>query len=467
MKVRFAPSPTGEMHLGNARTALFNALFARHQAGEFLLRIEDTDLARSKPELVALLQTDLRWLGLEWQEGPGISGPHAPYVQSQRQAIYEQYYQQLVDQKLVYPCFCSDTQLELMRKLQLASGQAPRYSGVCRELTAEQIAERYENGQQATLRFRVPANRIIEFDDLVRGMQRVSSNDIGDFIIRRADKTASFIFCSPLDDALMGINYVLRGDDHLSNTPRQLLLLEALGLTAPQYGHIALILGTDGTPLSKRNGSFSIKQLREDGFLPAAINNYLARLGHYYSQTEWLDEAGLAQHFNVKALSTSPAHFDRNQLLYWQKVGLSQTSAEVLWKWMGSAVAAIVPVAERDTFIATVRHNVVFPVDALQWAETIFQQDTLIYSDTAKASMQQAGAKFFAVAHASLQEHGVNFAAINKALQQELNVKGKALYQPLRLALTGLDHGPEMAPLLSLLGQEKAAARLLQAQQLC
>lgn len=461
MKARFAPSPTGDIHLGNARTALFNILFAQNQHGSFLLRIEDTDLARSSIEFSQQLQQDLHWLKIDWQEGPVVGGEFEPYEQSNRQEIYDQYYQQLQHAKLVYPCFCSDKQLELMRKLQLSSGQAPRYTGTCRNLTADQVAEKFAHGEQATLRFHVPIGQMIEFDDLVRGPQRFASDDIGDFIIRRADKTASFIFCSPLDDALMGVTHVLRGDDHLTNTPRQLLLLQALGLPAPHYGHIALILGDDGTPLSKRNGSYSIKQLRESGFLPNAVRNYLARLGHYYSQPEWLTDDDLINKFNVKGLSTSPARFDYNQLLYWQKVAVSYIDQDALWDWMGTEVANLVPESQREQFIAVIRHNVVFPVDAVVWANIIFTD--IDYSAEAIAVLTQTDKQFFSIASQALAQHGTDFEAICKHLQQQLPVKGKALFQPLRYALTGVNHGPQMADLLKLLGTSKAAARLARA----
>jgi len=234
-KTRFAPSPTGLLHLGNVRTALFNALLARRQKGRFLLRIEDTDRERSRPEYVAALLEDLRWLGLDWQEGPAVGGPHEPYAQSTREAIYSQYYRQLESTERVYPCFCTPAELALNppaelalnRKAQLAAGRPPRYPGTCARLSEVERQARLERGLQPTLRFRVPVGRTIEFSDLVRGPQRFASDDIGDFVIRRADGTPQFFFANAVDDALMEVTHVLRGEDHLANTPRQLLLLEA------------------------------------------------------------------------------------------------------------------------------------------------------------------------------------------------------------------------------------------------
>ena len=280
IKTRFCPSPTGYMHLGNIRTAVFNYLLAKALGGVFLLRIEDTDRERSQSLYSDALQKDLEWLGLHWQEGP--------YFQSERQNIYDQYYQQLIDKDLAYPCFCTEEELTLSRKIQRASGKPPRYPGTCAHLTETQIQEKKSSGLIPTLRFRVNDDEVIEFDDLVRGHHRFLGKDIGDFIIRRTDGTSPFMFCNAIDDALMGVTHALRGEDHVANTPRQVLILKALNLPAPQYGHISLIVGPDGSPLSKRHGSQSVQDLRESGYLNIALNNYLARLGHYYEDNRFI-----------------------------------------------------------------------------------------------------------------------------------------------------------------------------------
>lgn len=262
VKTRFCPSPTGLMHMGNVRTALFNALLAKSANGCFLLRIEDTDRERSDARYTKALMEDLLWLGLGWQEGPDHHQGNGPYHQSERQSIYDDYYQRLETAGVAYPCFCSEEELALQRKIQRSSGRPPRYPGTCRELTDAQREEKFAQGLKPTLRFAVPENEMIAFDDLVRGHQKFDSNDLGDFIIRRADGTPPFLFCNAVDDALMGVTHALRGEDHLTNTPRQLMVLDALGLTGPTYGHIALIVGPDGSPLSKRHGSRSIEELR-------------------------------------------------------------------------------------------------------------------------------------------------------------------------------------------------------------
>ncbi|VAW71637.1 Glutamyl-tRNA(Gln) synthetase, partial [hydrothermal vent metagenome] len=331
VKTRFAPSPTGEIHLGNLRTALFNALYARREQGIFLLRIENTDAVRSKPEFEQALMRDLRWLSLNWQEGPEVGGEHAPYHQSARLETYSHYYQTLAAVDACYPCFCSETQLKLARKAQRTAGQPPKYLGTCAHLSTAEIEKKLAEGGKPTLRFRVPPGQRVEFEDFVRGVQRFASSDIGDFIIRRSDGTPAFFFTNAIDDALMGVSHVLRGEDHLTNTPRQLMLLAALSLPAPAYGHLSLLVGSDGSPLSKRHGSRSMRQLREAGYLPGAILNYLARLGHKYAADHYLDVSELAAAFDLARLSKAPARFDETQLRYWQKEAvLSASSAELV-----------------------------------------------------------------------------------------------------------------------------------------
>src|SRR3989338_10498602 len=289
MKTRFCPSPTGYLHLGNVRTALFSALLAKHLHGCFLLRIEDTDKTRSDEVFTHALIEDMRWLNLQWQEGVDVGGNFGPYYQSQRQQIYDDYYQRLIAMKMAYPCFCTEEQLTLQRTLQQKAGKPPRYSGACRHLSQEEINKKLANDLKPVLRFAIPENEIISFTDMVRGSQQFNSNDLGDFVIRRTDGTAPFMYGNAIDDALMGVTHVLRGEDHLTNTPRQIALLQALNLTAPIYGHISLIVDEHGAPLSKRSGSLSVQELREMGYFPIAVNNYLARLGHHFVETGLMD----------------------------------------------------------------------------------------------------------------------------------------------------------------------------------
>jgi glutamyl-tRNA synthetase len=441
------------------RTALFNALLARRSQGIFLLRIEDTDQERSAEEYVGALMEDLRWLGLEWQEGPGVEGEASFYRQSQRDAVYRTYFQQLEAKGLAYPCFCSQEELERVRKRQLAVGQPPRYAGTCARLALEKVEDKLAVGLKSVLRFRVPSLASVEFDDLVRGPQHFVTRDIGDFIIRRTDGSPAFFFSNALDDALMGVTHVLRGEDHLTNTPRQILLLQSLGLPVPRYGHIAMIVGSDGTPLSKRHGSRSVRNLREAGYLPGALCNYLARLGHHYEDASFLSLDALAAKFSLDHLGKAPARFDPQQLHHWQREALAHSDLDTLEQWLGPIVAKQVPADKYQDFIKIIRPNVVLPEDALHWAMALFGEE-LVLKDKVLPVIYQAGPAFFAKALAAVDGYGIDFNALIAQLKQATGAKCKLLFLPLRAALTGELDGPELALLLPLIGTARVQRRL-------
>lgn len=470
IKTRFAPSPTGLLHLGNVRTALFSALYARGTGGTFLLRIEDTDEERSQDEHSAALQEDMRWLGLAWQEGPGVEKGAGPYYQSQRYELYQGYFDRLVQQDLAYPCFCSPRELDLSRKTQLAAGRPPRYTGTCAQLSKEERQKRFDKGLLPTLRFRVAAGGQVQFQDLVRGSQSFATDDIGDFIIQRADGSPAFFFSNAVDDALMGVSHVLRGEDHLTNTPRQILLQRALGLPVPEYGHIAMIVGNDGAPLSKRTGSRSVKDLREEGYLPGAVINYLARLGHHYENNAYLSLDGLAGEFELGRLGRSPARYDAAQLLHWQKLAVASSSDDELNRWIaiyeidGKQLGNIVPKGQLMAFLRVVRDNVVLPTDAFRLAEELFGA-RLDYQDAHRAVLVEAGTGFFNTALSLVGQS--DFKAFCQALSAATGKKGKLLYMPLRIALTADTHGPEMDKLWHLLGTERVRQRFTAAAALC
>jgi len=445
---RFAPSPTGELHLGNARTALFNFLLARAQGGRFVLRIEDTDLERSQERHVAGLCAELEWLGLHWNEGP--------YRQSERGALYARYFGQLEQAGRVYPCFCTPLELDVARRSQLAAGRPPRYAGTCRELTAAQIERRRAEGRGASLRFRVPAGERLEFDDLVHGRQSFLSDDIGDFIVRREDGSPAFFFSNALDDALMQVTHVLRGEDHLSNTPRQRLLLEALALPVPQYGHVSLLIGADGAPLSKRHGATSVRALREAGYAPGAVGNHLFRLGHSSPRNEYLSLAQMAQGFDIAHLQRAPAHFDAAHLLHWQREWVHALSPEQARAWLGPILPQELDEARARAFISAVLPNVVLPEDARLWQQIVFGEG-LSFEEPALRAAREAGPEFFSAAAGAVREPA-DLAALRGATGR----KGAAFFMPLRAALTGRLHGPELAPLLAAMPAERVRARLLQ-----
>lgn len=456
---RYAPSPTGRMHLGNARTALFNFLLARAAGGRFVLRVEDTDLERGSEAFLESQLEDLRWLGLEWDAGPGKEDGHGPYRQSARGGLYEDHYRRLVESGSTYPCYCSATELEVSRRTQLAAGQPPRYAGTCRGLGEAERARREAAGRRPTLRFRVPAGRKVAFDDLVRGPQEVSTDDIGDFVVRRADGVPVFFFCNALDDALMGVTHVLRGEDHLTNTPRQLLLLEALGLPPPAYGHLPMLLGADGAPLSKRRGSASVGDLRAAGYLPEAISNYLLRLGHAGAPDDWVAPAMQPAAFQVDRVGRAPAHFDEVQLQHWQREAVNRLDPAALAGWLAPVLPESLDAGQRLLLGATVSHNVVFPADALPWVEVLFGELPPLPYDLAQR-VGSAGPGFFRAALEALEATGPDLPALARELRQRTGRKGAELFMPLRIALTGRGDGPELGPLLAALPPSTLRHRL-------
>jgi glutamyl-tRNA synthetase len=456
---RFAPSPTGELHLGNARTALFNLLLARHAGGRFLLRIEDTDAERSLEAHTRALLEDLRWLGIEWDAGPDREDGAGPYRQSQRGALYAGYFARLVERGAVYPCYCTPLELEAARHAQRAAGKPPRYAGTCRELSVEERAQRVARGVAATLRFRVPAGERVEFLDLVHGRQSFATDDIGDFVVRRADGSAAFFFSNAVDDACMGVTLALRGEDHLANTPRQLLLLGALGLAAPSYGHLALLLGADGTPLSKRHGAMSVRAYRERGYQPLAIANQLFRLGHSSALHGLLTPEEMARGFDTAHLGRAAARFDEQQLEVWQRDAVHHLAPEAARAWLAGVLPPGLDERATSAFVSAVLPNLVLPADALPWIEVVFGGPPALEAG-AEAVVRNAGTGYFAAAAAAAAVSGNDLAAIAAAARAVSGREGKQLYMPLRLALTGRAHGPELAPLLRAMPPGKARERL-------
>lgn len=457
VRTRFAPSPTGHMHVGNARTALFNWLFTRRHEGRFILRSEDTDAARSRAGFLDELLQDLHWLGVEPDEGPMTGGPVGPYRQTERSDVYAHHFDTLAQTGAAYACFCSPEKLALSRQAQAAAGQPPRYAGTCRNLSDDEREACKATGRKPALRFRVPAAREITFEDLVRGPQQFASDDIGDFVIRRADGTPSFFFGNALDDALMGITHVLRGADHLANTPRQLLLLEALDLPPPRYGHLPLLTDADGAPLSKRHGSASLRELAQAGFLPVAVANYLARLGHAYGNDDCLDMAGLAAAFDLGRLGRAPARFDRRQLEHWQRETIVRSDVASLKRWLGEEALAPVPAGLRDRFVALVAPNILFPGEAAGWAMALFGDPPELDAE-ALCVVEDAGKDFFRSAIEALDRHGPE--AVIREVAAATGARGRKLFLPLRLALTARSDGPELDRLIVLLPPETTRRRL-------
>jgi glutamyl-tRNA synthetase len=456
---RFAPSPTGELHLGNARTALFNVLLARHLGGRFILRVEDTDSERSKDQHISRQMDDLRWLGIDWDAGPDREDDKGPYRQSQRASVYARYFDELAAKGLTYPCFCTSVELEVSRRTQLASGKPPRYAGTCRDLAPDQQERKRAAGIAPTTRFRVPSGRRIEFNDFVHGEQSFLSDDIGDFVIRRADGSSAFFFSNAIDDASMGVTHVLRGEDHLTNTPRQLMILAALGLPAARYGHVSLLVGKDGAPLSKRHGDPSLRYYRDRGFAADAITNHLFRLGHSTPEHGFLNLEQMARAFDPNHLGRAPARFDEEQLRVWQKEWVHRTSVDVARKWLAGVVPAGLDERAARAFVEAVLPNIVLPEDARDWASVVFGDLPPLAGDDEQV-VKSAGASYFSAAASAAAANDNDLKAIVDAVKAATGKTGAALYKPLRLALTGRTHGPELAPLLKAMPPGKARERL-------
>jgi len=380
-----------------------------------------------------------------------VGGPSGPYSQAERSDFYRTLYAKLESGGQAYPCYCTPEELELSRKLQRMAGKPPRYAGTCRNLTSAQRAERAARGLKPSLRFRVPDNQTIEFIDAVHGPQRFASADIGDFIVRREDGSSAFFFCNAVDDSAMGVTQVLRGDDHMTNTPRQLMILDALKMRRPAYGHVGLLVGADGAPLSKRHGSTSAQEFRERGFLSAAVLNQLFRLGHASDVDGWLPMPSMPAHFRPEHLGRAPARFDEAQLLHWQKETLERMSNAEVAAWLKSNDA--------PEFVDLVRHNVVLPADAVAWRAVVHGELAPLGLEERRV-VEAAGAGFFAAAVEAYDQSGADLKSLAKTLKERTGRKGPEVFMPLRVALTGQAHGPELAQLLKLMTPQTARRRL-------
>src|SRR6478609_7177748 len=373
MRLRFAPSPTGLLHVGNARTALFNWLLARGQGGRFVLRIEDTDRERSTAESERSILDDLRWLGLDWDEGPDREGGHGPYRQSERMAIYRAHADRLLSDGRAYHCFCSQELLETDRQAAMAAGQPPRYVGRCRGIDSATARARLKAGETAVIRFRVPDHRDVSFDDAVRGTVTISTDVIGDPVLLRSDGTPAYNFAVVIDDALMGITQVIRGEDHISNTPRQVLIYEAFGWTPPRFAHLSLVLGPDHAPLSKRHGATSVAEFREKGYLPEALVNYLALIGWSPGGgDELLPLDELARRFSLGGVSHSAGVFDEEKLAWanrhYLKLAEPVRLAALVVRYLRKAGLATDPSPAAIAWLASVMPMVSGAVDRLDQA---------------------------------------------------------------------------------------------------
>ena len=435
VRVRFAPSPTGHLHVGGARTAIFNWLFAKHHDGAFIIRVEDTDQARSTRESEQMVLDDLRWLGLDWNEGPDVGGPHAPYRQSERRALYDATAAELIARGVAYRCYCAEEELEAKRKQAEEEGRPPHYDLTC-------WINRRDDDAPHAIRFHVPEDGDVTIDDRIRGEVTWKKESLGDFIIVRSDGFPVYNFCVVADDHDMAITHVVRAEEHLTNTHRQVLIYRALGWEVPQFAHVSLILGSDRSKLSKRHGATSVSQYAEDGFLPDAMVNYLTLLG--WSSPDGLDifdREYAIKNFALERVNASPAVFDA-QKLEWVNGQLihAKSAAE-----LRPLVAKFFDVPWIEQGIDVVKTNVT--------RLTQFESALGFVIDYAPPTVDRAFAERLAN---ELRMNGTptnaeQYQAMIERLKSATGLKGKNLFMPLRQALTGLEHGPELVKSIPLL----------------
>ena len=470
VRVRFAPSPTGPLHIGGARSALFNYLLAVHQGGELVMRIEDTDIERSKREYEEEILTSLHWLGLNWDEGVDRGGPHSPYRQTERLSIYQDYAQELLDKDLAYPCFCTEEELEAEREALLAQGEMPRYSGKCRSLTEEERQAYQDSGQTPAIRFKVPENQVYVVHDLVRGQVTFESENIGDFIIMKSDGIPTYNFAVVIDDVLMEITHVVRAEEHLANTPRQLMIYEALRFKRPEFAHISLILGEDRQKMSKRHGATSLIQYRELGYLPEALFNFLALLGWSpEGEEEILDQKQIADSFNLERVSRSPAVFDLDKLNWMNQQYVKRLDTQELNKRLQPFIAMTSYAPQVDGLsseqvqwlMQAVRERMVCLKDIEQLLPIFFDQPSV--EAEAREVLSQPGVKqVLQTLSAQLpsNENPDEYRQCIKAVVKELKLKAKDVFMPVRCALTGQVHGPDLHLIMAVWGREETSRRL-------
>ncbi len=457
IRVRFAPSPTGHIHVGNARTALFNWLFARHNGGEFVLRIEDTDLERSTSESEQLIYEDLKWLGLNWDEGEGVGGPNGPYRQTERFHIYEENTKKLLDTGNAYHCFCSKEELEESREASLKAGKPPLYNGKCRNLPRDEVQKRLAAGEKAAIRFKVQKPSVV-VRDLIHGEVTFPTNAFGDFIIVRPDGVPVYNYVVVVDDAYMKITHVIRGDDHLSNTPKQVLIFNALGFDSPLFAHIPMILGPDRAKLSKRHGNTSVEQFRSAGYLPEAMINFMALLSWSdVGDQEIFTIEELVQKFSLDRVSSSAAVFDFDKLkwmngMYIRAADINRiTDLCIPYLTAAGHITEEFAVKERERLtgiISTVRDNLEVLSDITQYTEVYFlpipeadEETKEIYAlPTTKVVLEAFVKEISGKERLSLEE----YKSAVKTVQQASGIKGKPLYMGIRVGMTGRTKGPEL-----------------------
>ncbi len=477
VRVRFAPSPTGYLHIGGARTALFNFLFARHNGGTFILRIEDTDTERTIKDSAEKLMAAFKFLGLHWDEGPIVGGPKGPYYQSQRQELYRKYADQLVDAGKAYKCYCTPEELAAEREKAQAEHKAPRYSGRCRNLTPEQVKAFEAEGRKPVIRLKTPDGGTTTVHDLVHGDVTFSNDEIADFVIMKSDGFPTYNYACVIDDWQMGLTHVLRADEHLSNTPKQMWIYEALGIPMPQFGHLPMILAPDRSKLSKRHGAQTVEEFQEKGYLPEAILNYIALLGWTPSDATkelmTLDE--MIKEFSLDRVSSTPAVYDVKKMTWMNGQYMRKLSPDQLLDWyLKFAVpAGLGTESELRAKADWLKKVVVSLQERSQTIEELVESSSFYFGLPVTAYDEAAVKKLFTkIGIAGLLRKGAtalqgvtewNLENEEKAyrdLIEREGLKGGDLIHPTRLALTGKTVGPGLFEIVDILGKDEVVSRL-------
>ncbi len=476
VRVRYAPSPTGHLHIGNARTALFNYLYAKHLGGSFIIRTEDTDDKRNVEGGEESQLMFLKWLGLNWDEGADIGGEYGPYRQTERLDIYQKYTDELLERGLAYKCYMTEEELEHEREEQKANGQVPKYSGAHRDLTAEQIAEFEAEGRKPSIRFRVPENKTYTFQDIVRDEITFESSDFGDWVMVKKNGIPTYNFAVAIDDHLMQISHVLRGEEHISNTPKQMMVFEAFGWEPPQYGHMTLILNENRKKLSKRDEHILqfIEQYKNLGYLPEAMFNFIALLGWSpVGEEEIFTQSQFIEMFDPARLSTSPAIFDQAKLKWMNNQYIKQASLDEVVELSlphlinANKLPEQLDAAKREwvvNLIGLYHDQLSYGAEIVELTDLFFKEE-IEYNDEAMEVLKEEQVpevmSVFLQQFEQIEELSPEaIKASIKATQKETKQKGKKLFMPIRVATTGQVHGPELPNAIHLLGKDVVKARL-------
>lgn len=483
VRVRFAPSPTGKLHIGGARTAIYNWAFARANGGTFILRIDDTDPNRSTEENTQIILRAMRWLELDWDEGPEVGGNFGPYAQTERLDIYREAAERLLAEGRAYPCFCTPEQLEADRAAaRERKDPFQGYQRRCRNIPADEARARMEAGERYTIRIKVPEDRgDVVVNDAVHGKVVFDAKELDDFVIFRSDGTPTYNFTTVVDDALMGITHVIRGDDHLSNTPRQIMVYEALGAPVPVFAHLSMILGADGKKLSKRHGATSVEEYRDAGYLSDAFVNYLALLGWSLDgETTIIPRDVLAREFSLDRISKNPATFDPKKLDWVNAEYINRMDnatfvekilvPQLVEAGLIDAEPAVTPdAAWFDALAEIVRPRTKMPADAATVAAPIFATaETLAYDEksVAKGLAKEGMASVLDAARAALEaldDAAWTAEAIDGALEplpEALDLKKRVVFQAVRVAVCGNLVSPPLGETMALIGREDCLARI-------